>query len=84
MLPPGVSLGVGFGLADCPRIGVSEPFSVGGKDCLPCIGVPFRAAVAPSSAFAAPLIEKAGPYPATSEDDDSGRGGGGWDGLWFT
>lgn len=64
MLDPGVCLGVCFGLL---TIGlgagvVLEPVPLtGGRDGLFCSGVPFKTAVAPSRAFAAPLIENAGP-----------------------
>lgn len=82
MFPPGVCFGVGFGLdTDCRGIGVPFPFTVGVMEGLLCRGVPFRAAVAPSSALAAPLIENAGPKPTTSEDEDSGRGMAGIEGC---
>lgn len=64
MLDPGVCLGVCFGLLAMglgPGV-VLEPFVLtGGREGLFARGVPFRTAVAPSRAFAAPLIEKAGP-----------------------
>lgn len=64
MLDPGVCLGVCFGLLISGlEIGVVlEPLLLaGGSDGLFCSGVPFSTAVAPSRAFAAPLMENAGP-----------------------
>lgn len=75
MFPPGACFCVGFAFEiDGRGIGVPFPFTVGVIEGLFCRGVPLRAAVAPSSALAAPLIEKAGPKPTTSEEEDSGRG----------
>ena len=55
------SVGVGLGFCTDGRgAGVTEPFVVGGSEGLFCSGVPFRTAVAPSRALAAPLIENAG------------------------
>lgn len=60
MFVPGVALGVVFGLEMGRGTGV--PFEVvGGREGLLASGVPFRTAVAPSRALAAPLMEKAGP-----------------------
>lgn len=78
MLDPGVRLGVSFGLFTRGlETGVAfEPLLfAGGSDGLFCSGVPFNTAVAPSRAFAAPLMEKAGPYPPlASSEEDVGRG----------
>lgn len=79
MLDPGVCFGVCFGLLTSglgPGVAL-EPFVLtGGSEGLFCRGVPFSTAVAPSKAFAAPLIENAGPYPPlASSDEDGGRGG---------
>lgn len=81
MFVPGVCLGVDFGLGIPPSggrgWGVAEVPLVltGGRDGLLDSGVPFRTAVAPLRALAAPSREKAGPYPETSpaSDDEGGR-----------
>ncbi len=63
MLVPGVCLGVALGLAIDRGCGVADvPFVLtGGRDGLFDSGVPFRTAVAPLRALAAPSSEKAGP-----------------------
>lgn len=69
---------IGFGLPEICRLGLligrgvtDVPFGVVlGIEGLCVNGAPFNAAVAPSSATAAPVNEKAGPYPDTSTGDE--------------
>lgn len=56
----GVWLILGLGVGRGPGV-TDEPPIAGGREVRFCRGVPFNTAVAPSRAFAAPLIEYAGP-----------------------
>lgn len=57
----GVWIGFGLGVGRGPGVTEEPLMTAGGSEGLFWRGVPFSTAVAPSKAFAAPLIEYAGP-----------------------